>query len=171
MAKLAPEFLMAFSTAVVLLFWPKSPVTPKEKVPGTGVGPGVGVIVGVEVAPPPSAQLTRSSTRLDGASFELKVYPSMPLAASSAMDMFEPTAAVTAGVTSTSFQTSRTLGTNVVMTPPLDGRFEYVRLFSVHVLSATFLMLRVSTDSLTTHIRRVACVMGRPPRAVRSNFK
>src|SRR5205809_930397 len=121
MAKLAPELRRAFSTAVVLLFWPQSPATPKEKVPGSGVGPGVGVIVGVDVAPPASAQLTRSSTRLDGASFELKVNPSVPLAVSSAMDMFEPTAAITAGVRSTSFHTSRRFGANVVMTPPLDG--------------------------------------------------
>src|SRR5207244_7337488 len=130
MAKLAPEFLMAFSTAVVLLFWPKSPVTPKEKVPGTGVGPGVGVIVGVEVAPPPSAQLTRSSTRLDGASFELKVYPSMPFAASSTMDMFEPAASATAGVTSTSFRASGRRGTHAVLTPPSDRSGDSVRLAS-----------------------------------------
>ena len=52
--KFTPEDLTALSTAVVLLFWPRSPATPKENAaPGEGVGvwddDGVAVGIGVGV--------------------------------------------------------------------------------------------------------------------------
>src|SRR5438128_10662494 len=116
---------MAFSTAVVLLFWPQSPAAPKEKVcpgPGVGVGPvgvgvgvgvgpvGVGVGVGVPPALPP--QLTGNVSRVVDASLELKSYPSVFVVASAMpSDMSEHVPAATEWMMSTSSK-AFTLTTN-----------------------------------------------------------
>src|SRR5207247_7945280 len=122
---------MAFSTAVVLLFWPQSPAAPKEKVcpgPGVGVGPvgvgvGVAVGVGVGVPPPPPPQLTRNSSRFVDASLELKSYPSVfPVASSMPSDMSEPAPAATAEVMSTYIQTVTVDGGKVVLIALFAGR-------------------------------------------------
>src|SRR5438132_4672414 len=171
MPKLAPEFLRAVRTAVVLLFWPQSPAAPKENVdPGAAVGPGVAVIVGVGPivgvgvgvpVPPAPAQLTSNSRRFVDASLGLKAYWSL-LAGfwSSASDISEPTLAATAEVMSTCIHAFAVDGVNDVIVEPIAGRlFHVIPLVPVssHVVFATLLMFMVPGDMLVTNIRRVAC--------------